>query len=88
MLLKFCTGRDNLWTAGFGHTDPFNTSSSSDILMHVSSKYISLEQCADIYADSHVFVTEKVICIQNDDDTKLACYGEFDVSLIISHRHD
>ncbi len=88
MLLNFCTGRDNLWTAGFGHTDPYDTGSSSDILMHVSSKYISLEQCADIYTDSHVFVTEKVICIQNDDDTKLACYGKFDVNLIMSQQQD
>lgn len=52
--------------------------------MHVSSNYVPLDQCADIYSydGSHVYVTEKVICIQNDNSTKQACYGKCSIWIL------
>jgi len=67
-------GRANLWTLGFGQTE---TSSSSDFLLHVESKYVSLADCKKAFeGEDWIDIESSMICGQNDDVSKQACFGD------------
>jgi secreted trypsin-like serine protease len=67
-------GKENLWTAGFGKTE---TSDRSDYLMHVETKYVSLADCTKAFQTvDWIEIKDSMICVQNDDVSKQACFGD------------
>jgi len=73
---NYMGGRDNLWTAGFGVTDMI-TRRSSDYLMHVEKSYIPFADCQKIFqTENWITIKESMICVQNDDPTRQACFGD------------
>lgn len=63
-----------MWTVGFGQTD---ASSSSDFLMHVESTYVSLADCKKAFeGEDWIDIESSMICAQNDDVSKQACFGD------------
>jgi Secreted trypsin-like serine protease len=69
-------GRGNLWTAGFGLTS-MSTLRDSDYLLHLEKSYIPFADCQKILQNEEwITVKESMICVQNDDPTRQACFGD------------
>ena len=68
------TGKENLWTASFGQT---GKSDRSDYLMHGETKYVSLVDCTKVFQTEYwIEIKNSMICVQNDDVSKQACFGD------------
>lgn len=69
-------GRSNLWTAGFGLIERM-PDAISNTLNHLETKYVSYSECVNSYANQHTHqsVDANMICAQNDDPSKSACFG-------------
>jgi len=70
-------GRPNLWTAGFGLIKRF-PDIISNTLNHLETKYVSSSECIDMYSNQQTFqsIETNMICAQNGDPTKSACFGD------------
>lgn len=67
-------GRSDLWTAGFGLTNYYSDWGPSR-LQHIEKNYVPYEECVEAYASSDQSVASNMICAQNVDPFKSACYG-------------
>lgn len=73
---NYSGGRGNLWTAGFGLTS-MSTLRDSDYLLHLEKRYIPFADCQKILQNEEwITVKESMICVQNDDPTRQACFGD------------
>lgn len=73
----FHLGRGDLWTAGFGDIAISPKKIRTDYLMHLEKKYITFADCQKIFQDEDwITIKESMICVQNDDPTKQACFGD------------
>ncbi|GFH49459.1 hypothetical protein CTEN210_05935 [Chaetoceros tenuissimus] len=75
LVKKYAAGKGNLWTPGFGQSQH---GYSTDYLMEVSGKYVPLGECHKRTKDQDDIddITNGMICVQNDDTRKQACYGD------------
>ncbi|GFH49458.1 hypothetical protein CTEN210_05934 [Chaetoceros tenuissimus] len=75
LLNSYAAGRGNLWTPGFGKDQ---NDSSTDYLMEVSGKYVPLGECHKRTKDQDDIddIVDGMICVQNDNVKKQACYGD------------
>jgi len=70
----YAGGKANLWTAGFGD---IGYAKRSDYLMHVETKYVSVADCKIAYEkEDWIDIEDGMICVQNDDVAKQACFGD------------
>lgn len=54
-----------------------STKRDSDYLLHLEKRYIPFADCQKIFQDEDwITIKESMICVQNDDPTRQACYGD------------
>lgn len=72
---NYTSGRSGLWTAGFGFTN-FQKKIKPDILKHLELNYADNEVCNLAFSDDDWTIQDNMICGQNDDPSKQACFGD------------
>lgn len=75
---NYISGRDQLWTAGFGLRE-INPDRLSNNLMHLEKKFVDLNECGrlyDLYDRDWIEMDDSMICVKNDDNYQSACYGD------------
>ncbi len=76
---NYFEGQENLWTAGFGFTEPLARNHKQPYkLQHLQMKYVSNEVCNVVYQEDDWIVNDSMICAVevNGDTSKQACYGD------------
>jgi len=68
-------GRSGLWTAGFGLIK-YDPRWKASRLQHIEKNYVPYDKCVEAYESSDQAVDPNMICAQNADPFKSACYGD------------